>query len=117
MTAPKPAHFKNTGAKDISPDPSHFLIFKNLDPNVTEDKLAKGGMKLFKADDVLNNTIGKVASTAATVHAGAQPGSLRRVFLIRDKQTKGSWCFGFAEFINVQVCQRGLNRRLFTCIC
>ena len=91
--------------------PSQFLLFRNLDPAVSEDLLAEGAAKLVRADDATVYTPSKVASTATVEHAGAQPGSLLRVLLIRDKRSRKSWQFGFAEFTTVQV--RGWHWRAF----
>jgi hypothetical protein len=51
------------------------------------------------------NTANKLKSTAptnSTVGLGAKPGSLRRVFLMRDRKTNESWRYGFAEFATVE---------------
>jgi RNA recognition motif-containing protein len=51
------------------------------------------------------NTVNKLKSTAptnSTVGLGAKPGSLRRVFLMRDRKTNESWRYGFAEFATVE---------------
>jgi hypothetical protein len=50
-------------------------------------------------------TANKLKSTApvnSTVGLGAKPGSLRRVFLMRDRKTNESWRYGFAEFATVE---------------
>jgi RNA-binding protein 5/10 len=41
------------------------------------------------------------APTNSTSGLGAKPGSLRRIFLMRDRRTDESWRFGFAEFASV----------------
>ncbi|KAK0703437.1 hypothetical protein B0T26DRAFT_731314 [Lasiosphaeria miniovina] len=95
-----------TGESDASPEASPFLVLMGLGVSITEDVLADGVMKLF-IDPVqdqpkeASNPINKLKSTAptnSTVGLGAKPGSLRRVFLMRDRKTTESRGYGFAEF-------------------
>lgn len=105
--------FRNTGDSDVSPDttPSQFLLFRGLEPSVTEELLSKGALKLLRADDaasaasVLNTRSAtvKVASTSSVASAGARQGSIRRVLLVKDKRTTDSWRYGFVEFAAVKV--------------
>lgn len=66
-------------------------------------------MKLFvenpeppKEASTTTNKLKSTAPTNSTVGLGAKPGSLRRVFLMRDRKTNESWRYGFAEFATVE---------------
>ncbi|KAK4192511.1 hypothetical protein QBC35DRAFT_484041 [Podospora australis] len=99
-----------TGESDECPQqtPSQYIVIRSLEGPVTEEVLAKGVMKLFleKPEPAKQApTVHKLKSTAptnSTVGLGATPGSLRRVFLMRDRRTNESWRYGFAEFATVE---------------
>ncbi|GAB1311702.1 RNA binding protein [Madurella fahalii] len=100
-----------TGETDECPQqtPSQYVVVRDLEGSVTEEVLAKGIMKLFienrePAKDVptTTNKLKSTAPTNSTVGLGAKPGSLRRVFLMRDRRTNDSWRYGFAEFATVE---------------
>ena len=108
--AAKPSEFLNSGDSDVSPDstPSQFLIFRGLEPTVTEDLLAKGVAKLYKTSEVSIAPVpkkgnAKVASTTGDANLGAKDGSIRRILLVRDRRSNESWRYGFAEFASVDV--------------
>ncbi|KAH8885678.1 hypothetical protein GQ53DRAFT_728645 [Thozetella sp. PMI_491] len=99
-----------TGETDEDPqqNPSQYLVVRDLEGSVTEEVLAKGITKLFldtnQQKETTNSTPNKLKSTAptaSTVGLGARPGSLRRVFLMRDQKTNESWRYGFAEFATI----------------
>lgn len=104
----------NNGDNDAAPEnqPSQFLLFRGLESSVTEELLAKGVAKLYRptggsndGPSSINQKKGaKVASTTGDANLGAREGSIRRVLLVRDRNTNDSWRFGFAEFANVLVC-------------
>ena len=112
----KSALHLNSGDSDASPDgtPSQFLLLRGLEPTVTEDLLAKGVAKLYKPSgrsSPQNATTGKrgsakVSSTTGDANLGAREGSIRRVFLVRDRKSNESWRYGFAEFGTVDVSDR-----------
>lgn len=114
--ATKPSEFLNSGDSDASPNgtPSQFLLFRGLEPTVTEDLLAKGVAKLYKPSRKTSpqanskKSGAKVVSTTGDTNLGAKEGSLRRVLLVRDRRSNESWRYGFAEFGTVDV--RLLNR-------
>lgn len=99
-----------TGETDEDPQqvPSQYLVVRGLDRSVTEQVLSHGIMKLFvekTAEPARESTAFKLKSTAPTTGTaglGAQPGSLRRVFLMRDRRSNESWRYGFAEFATVE---------------
>lgn len=103
-----PAVPANTGDSDVALDetPSQFLLFRGLEPSVTEELLAKGVAKLYKsnertmASELKKGT--KVNSTANT-NPGAQEGSILRVMIVRDRKTDESWRYGFAEYHSLEV--------------
>ncbi|KAL2261554.1 hypothetical protein VTK26DRAFT_3905 [Humicola hyalothermophila] len=100
-----------TGETDECPQqtPSQYVVVRDLEGSVTEEVLAKGVMKLFvesseppKEAPTTTNKLKSTAPTSSTAGLGAKPGSLRRVFLMRDKKTNESWRYGFAEFATVE---------------
>ncbi|KAK4168647.1 putative RNA-binding protein [Cladorrhinum sp. PSN259] len=101
-----------TGETDECPQqlPSQYVVIRGLDRPVSEEVLAKGIMKLFVENtappkESLPTSTNKLKSTAptnSTVGLGAKPGSLRRVFLMRERKTNESWRYGFAEFATVE---------------
>ncbi|KAK4145791.1 uncharacterized protein C8A04DRAFT_35600 [Dichotomopilus funicola] len=99
-----------TGETDECPQqaPSQYVVIRDLEGSVTEDVLAKGVMKLFveapepKETSTTTNKLKSTAPTNSTAGLGAKPGSLRRVFLMRDRKTNQSWRYGFAEFTTVE---------------
>ncbi|KAF2674884.1 hypothetical protein BT63DRAFT_381570 [Microthyrium microscopicum] len=104
----------NTGDSDVSLDgtPSQFLLLRGLETSVTEELLSKGVAKLYKVSEAdANKKAGaKVSSTTATSNFGAQEGSLKRVFVVRDRLSDDSWRYGFAEFHSVEDAQAALTK-------
>ncbi|OXV09604.1 hypothetical protein Egran_02633 [Elaphomyces granulatus] len=108
----------NNGDNDVAPEgsPSQFLLFRGLEPSVTEELLAKGVAKLYKPNtggqgQANNQKKGaKVASTTGDSNLGAREGSIRRVLLVRDRKSNESWRYGFAEFATVDDAQAALTR-------
>ncbi|KAJ5548863.1 G-patch domain protein [Penicillium frequentans] len=113
-----PARPVNNGDNDAAPDnqPSQFLLFRGLEPSVTEELLAKGVAKLYRPTSGNDGSSGnqkkgaKVASTTGDANLGAREGSIRRVLLVRDRKTNDSWRYGFAEFANVTDAQAAITR-------
>ncbi|RJE18172.1 rna-binding protein [Aspergillus sclerotialis] len=111
---------ENHGDNDAAPDnqPSQFLLFRGLEPSVTEELLAKGVSKLYRPTTGSENASGnhnqkkgaKVASTTGDANLGARDGSIRRVLLVRDRKSNDSWRYGFAEFAAVQDAQAAMTR-------
>ncbi|KMU88811.1 LOW QUALITY PROTEIN: hypothetical protein CIHG_06479 [Coccidioides immitis H538.4] len=103
----------NTGDNDVSPDgtPSQFLLFRGLEPSVTEEILAKGVAKLYKPSSgsqsqgaaAAAKKGAKIASTTGDTNLGAREGSIRRILLVRDRRSNESWRYGFAEFATVET--------------
>ncbi|KAK8851667.1 hypothetical protein PGQ11_014146 [Apiospora arundinis] len=98
------------GKSDECPQqtPSQFLVIRNLPPTISENNLAVGVKKLYVAkEDEPKHTAGappKLKSTAPvgnTTGLGAKPGSLSRVFMIRDRYNDTGCRYGFAEFSNL----------------
>jgi hypothetical protein len=71
------AWIMNDGTGDIGDTPTQFLLIRCLDTMMQEENIAKGLMKLE-----------------------SEP---KRILLIRDRKTKVSWGFGFAEYQDVSV--------------
>ncbi|RAL02837.1 putative G-patch domain protein [Aspergillus ibericus CBS 121593] len=114
LPAPK---VENHGDNDAAPEnqASQFLLFRGLEPSVTEELLAKGVAKLYRptssADAPGTGKKGaKVASTTGDSNLGARDGSIRRVLLVRDRRTNDSWRYGFAEFATIQDAQAAVTR-------
>ena len=108
-----PAVFRNGGDSDVSPDgtPSQFLLFRGLEPSVTEDLFAKGAAKLYKTlgsspppqGNQTRKNGAKIASTTGDSNLGAKDGTLKRVLLVKDRRSAESWRYGFAEFASIEV--------------
>ncbi|KAK0937957.1 hypothetical protein LTR29_010522 [Friedmanniomyces endolithicus] len=82
------------GENDVSLDgrPMRLLLIRNLKESMSEELFAKGLEKLnFEAS----------STATAAVKVGAPEGSLRRVLIIRDRQTDKSMHFGFAEYHSI----------------
>ncbi|RGP67189.1 hypothetical protein FLONG3_8584 [Fusarium longipes] len=98
-----------TGMADASDVPSQILVIYPLASFVTEDMLASDMKRLElvkpEKDKDASNGGPKLKSTAPTGDTtgyGARPGSLHRVFLMRDASTDESFKYGFAEYWTVQ---------------
>ncbi|KAJ5692292.1 hypothetical protein N7462_001715 [Penicillium macrosclerotiorum] len=109
----------NSGDNDAAAEtqPSQFLLFRGLEPSVSEELFAKGVAKLYRPHPASNENTSsnlkkgaKVASTTGDANLGAREGSIRRVLLVRDRKTNESWRFGFAEFANVMDAQAAMTR-------
>ncbi|KAF9765915.1 hypothetical protein IL306_001717 [Fusarium sp. DS 682] len=110
IEVPAPAWQLNlTGMADASDVPAQILVVYPLASFVTEDMLANDmrRLELVKPDNTKDTSNGapKLKSTAPTgdmTGYGARPGSLHRVFLMRDANTNESFKYGFAEFWTVE---------------
>jgi RNA-binding protein 5/10 len=98
-----------TGMADASDVPAQILVVYPLASFVTEDMLANDMKRLElvkpEKDKDASNGGPKLKSTAPTGDTtgyGARPGSLHRVFLMRDTSTDESFKYGFAEFWTVE---------------
>lgn len=98
-----------TGMADASDVPAQILVVYPLASFVTEDMLANDMKRLElvkpEKDKDTSNSAPKLKSTAPTGDTtgyGARPGSLHRVFLMRDASTDESFKYGFAEFWTVE---------------
>ncbi|KAI1654632.1 hypothetical protein F4813DRAFT_198390 [Daldinia decipiens] len=106
-TSENTADMKLDGKSDECPQqtPSQFIVIRELASSVTETTLANDIKKLYVTKDEepkqSPNAPNKLKSTAPignTSGLGAKPGSLVRVFMIRDKYSNISCNYGFAEF-------------------
>ncbi|KAI1424612.1 hypothetical protein F5Y12DRAFT_751806 [Xylaria sp. FL1777] len=95
------------GQSDECPQqtPSQFVVIRGLAPSTNETILGAGIKKLYiSKEDEPKQASGmptKLRSTAPignTHGLGAKPGSLIRVFMVRDKLSEISCNYGFAEF-------------------
>jgi hypothetical protein len=70
--------------------------------------MAKGVEKLYKTangsgtGDHSNKQLNSLSTTAG-INSGAQSGSLRRILLVKDRDTHESFGYGFAEFDDMLV--------------
>ncbi|KAF7550696.1 hypothetical protein G7Z17_g5547 [Cylindrodendrum hubeiense] len=94
-----------TGVTDAADVPSQILVVYPLPPFVNEDMFINDikRLEVEKVDNAKDNSNGapKLKSTAPTGDTsryGARPGSLHRVFLMRDTNTDESFKYGFVEF-------------------
>ncbi|KAL7621263.1 hypothetical protein AAE478_008580 [Parahypoxylon ruwenzoriense] len=109
-TSESAADMKLDGKSDECPQqtPSQFLVIRDLASSVTEATLAAEIKKLYvaKEDEPKQSSTAptKLKSTAPignTSGLGAKPGSLTRVFMIRNKYSDISCNYGFAEFLTL----------------
>ncbi|KAI1211799.1 uncharacterized protein F4807DRAFT_450538 [Annulohypoxylon truncatum] len=104
------ADMKLDGKSDECPQqtPSQFLVIRDLASSVTETMLASEVKRLYvsgedepKQSSVTPNKLKSTAPVGNTSGLGAKPGSLVRVFMIRDKYSDISCNYGFAEFLTI----------------
>lgn len=105
------ADMKLDGQSDECPQqtPSQFIVIRDLASSVTEPVLAGEIRKLYVAKEdepkQSSSATNKLKSTAPignTSGLGAKPGSLVRIFIIRDKYSDISCNYGFAEFSTLE---------------
>lgn len=106
-----------TGMADASDVPAQILVVYPLASFVTEDMLAEDmkRLELVKPNQTKDTSNGapKLKSTAPTGDTtgyGARPGSLHRVFLMRDAHTNESFKYGFAEFWTVEDASAAMTK-------
>lgn len=106
-----------TGETDECPQqrPSQYLVIRGLDPSITEELFAEGVKKLYveakpEPKKETQNKLKSTAPTANTARLGARPDSLRRVFLVRDKQSDEGMRYGFAEFATLEDAQGAIAK-------
>ncbi|KAI0169726.1 hypothetical protein GGR52DRAFT_551197 [Hypoxylon sp. FL1284] len=101
------ADMRLDGKSDECPQqtPSQFIVVRDLASSVTEPTLASEIKKLYVAKEdeprqssSTNNKLKSTAPIGNTSGLGAKPGSLVRVFMIRNKYSDISCNYGFAEF-------------------
>jgi RNA-binding protein 5/10 len=105
------ADMRLDGQSDECPQqtPSQFIVVRGLAPSSNETVLAAGMKKLYMSkEDEPKQPPGmptKLRSTAPTGNThglGARPGSLVRVFIVREKSSEISCNYGFAEFSTLE---------------
>ncbi|OTB10964.1 hypothetical protein K445DRAFT_233231 [Daldinia sp. EC12] len=106
-TSENTADMKLDGKSDECPQqtPSQFIVIRELASSVVETTLANDIKKLYvtkeeepKQSSSAPNKLKSTAPIGNTSGLGAKPGSLVRVFMIRDKYSDISCNYGFAEF-------------------
>lgn len=111
------------GKSDECPQqaPSPFLVIRDLPSSANENTLSNGLKSLYVAKgDEPKQAPGappKLKSTAPvgnTSGLGAKPGSLVRVFLIRDRSSEISCNYGFAEFSTLEDARAAMAKYLAT---
>ncbi|EGG09543.1 uncharacterized protein MELLADRAFT_115762 [Melampsora larici-populina 98AG31] len=81
----------NDGARDIGGTPTSILLLRGLDPITTEQEIA--------------THLQHIPDPSQTV----LPDSIRKVMLIKDRLTRGSWGYAFVQFSDVQIRSRVLT--------
>lgn len=101
--------FVKNGDSDRSPDqaPSRFLLALGLNFKMTPAVLAKGFAKLYISQvEGSNQQPTKTASglrpSTVNPQAGAREGSIKRVFLVKDKKSNELRSYGFVEFHSIE---------------
>lgn len=77
--------FINDGSRDAGTKPHFIILLRSLDPLCDEEAIWKSlsALKLSRKEDIM-----------------ATP---KRIWLVRDKNTRASWGFAFAEYVGVKV--------------
>ncbi|KAK3674246.1 hypothetical protein LTR78_005715 [Recurvomyces mirabilis] len=90
----EPVAIPYRGEHDVSADgkPVRMLLVRNLKESITESLFAKGLDKLSVDASTTNKDDPPI---------GASAGSLRRVLIVRDRQSEKSMQYGFAEYHHV----------------
>lgn len=88
----------NDGARDIGGSPTSILLLRGLDPLSTEQDIA--------------TNLQHIPDPSQTVNSD----SVKKVMLIKDRNTRGSWGFAFVQFADVQV-SLNLQQRPKLCFC
>lgn len=106
-----------SGEKDACPQqkPYPIVVITGLDGSTSEEVFAKGVMKLFvddaeTAQPAAPSGLKTTAPVGNTKGLGARRGSLRRVFIIRDRISKSSWKYGFAEFATTEDASKAVTK-------
>lgn len=86
----------NDGARDIGGTPTSILLLRGLDPITTEQEIA--------------THLQHIPDPSQTV----LPDSIRKVMLIKDRLTRGSWGYAFVQFSDVQIAVKALSLLLNT---
>lgn len=117
------AEMRLDGKSDECPQqaPSPFLVIRDLPSSANENTLSNGIKSLYVAKgDEPKQTPGappKLKSTAPvgnTSGLGAKPGSLVRVFLIRERSSEISCNYGFVEFATLEDARAAMAKYLAT---
>ncbi|KAM3421989.1 hypothetical protein BST61_g2366 [Cercospora zeina] len=124
--APPPSN----GDADVSLDgkPLQILLLRGFKANISEGVVSKGLEKLYQDEShaqqdatvpppgLPSGAGGPLAAALATLPLkplplpGAMPGSLKRVFVIRDRETDKSLSYGFAEYHTVSDAMAALAK-------
>ncbi|KAK9457652.1 hypothetical protein V1511DRAFT_520482 [Dipodascopsis uninucleata] len=75
----------NNGSGDIGDSASQFLMFRNLASSTNEETIA--------------SALSSISSSVV----------YRRILLVRDRDSKQSWCFAFVEFLSASECTKALE--------
>lgn len=92
---PSDPPYQGEGDASLDGRPLRLLLVRNLKESVNEDLFAKGLEKLDRSDES---------------PTGAPEGSLRRVMIVRHRETDKSMTFGFAEYHNVDSASAALAK-------
>jgi len=89
-----------TGERDLSTDqePLKYVLVRQLKPSVTEELFAKGMEKFYEGFD--------------DSKGGAEPRSLRCVYLVKDRRSKTSIGYGFAEYHTVRDARQAVEKAM-----
>ncbi|KAI0388571.1 hypothetical protein F5Y17DRAFT_474454 [Xylariaceae sp. FL0594] len=106
-----PPDIRLDGQSDECPQqtPSQFVVVRGLAPSSSETVLAAGMKKLYidkedepKQPSGMPTKLKSTAPTGKVQGLGARPGSLVRVFVVREKASEISCNYGFAEFATLE---------------
>ena len=89
-----------TGERDLSTDlePLRYVLVRQLKPSVTEELFAKGMEKFYEGFD--------------DSKGGAEPRSLKCVYLVKDRMSRTSIGYGFAEYHTVRDARQAVEKAM-----
>ncbi|KAM0791595.1 hypothetical protein ACM66B_006038 [Microbotryomycetes sp. NB124-2] len=92
--------YHNDGTRDIGSTPSQILLLRNVDPLTTEAELVTA-----------------LCSLGDPVGSRIRTGGIKKVLMIRDRASRGSWGYAFVQFADVKLASEVLaaafNSRIY----
>ncbi|BGP25076.1 hypothetical protein JCM10295v2_003996 [Rhodotorula toruloides] len=81
-----PSFYLNDGTRDIGSTPSNVILLRGLDPLTNEEEISYA----------LSRVSGRASQEIAK-------GGLKRIMIVKDRASRSSWGFAFAQFADVRL--------------